>query len=173
MTEDRTMSVEFNAFEAFEIAEQIERNGAKFYRRAAGLFSDSGTRKLFLELANWEKGHEQVFEDMRKQLSEQGRELRTFRPEDALLPEAQAMAGLAVFGLRPNPADELSGTESRAEVLEMAMQKERDSIVYYTGLKDFVPDFAGKDKIDDVIAEEMRHIRILDQSLQQSQWLSD
>jgi rubrerythrin len=165
MAQDPGTSVQFNAFEAFEIAEQIERNGAKFYRRAAQVFGDSGLGNLFLELADWEKSHEKIFARMRKQLSEQGRELRTFRPEDRLLPDVQAMAGLAVFGIRPNPADELNGTESRRDVLEMAMEKEKDSIVYYTGLKDFVADIAGRDKIDEIIGEEMRHIRILRQSL--------
>jgi rubrerythrin len=160
-------SIEFNAFEAFEIAEKIERNGAKFYRRAAELFDDPGLAKLFLELAGWEKGHEQLFADMRKQLFGQSSELRNFRPDDNLLLEAQAMAGLAVFGIKPDPAEELTGRESKAEVIAKAIEKEKDSIVYYTGLKDFVPARAGKDKIDDVITEEMRHIRILNQSLQQ------
>ena len=165
---ERTMaSIEFNAFEAFEIAEKIERNGAKFYRRAAELFDDPGLAKLFLELAGWEKGHEQLFADMRKQLFGQSSELRNFRPDDNLLLEAQAMAGLAVFGIKPDPAEELTGRESKAEVIAKAIEKEKDSIVYYTGLKDFVPARAGKDKIDDVITEEMRHIRILNQSLQQ------
>ncbi len=167
---ERTMaSIEFNAFEAFEIAERIERNGARFYRRAAQLFDDPGLGKLFLELAGWEKGHEQLFADMKKQLFEQSSQLRTFRPDDRLLPEAQAMAGLAVFGIRPDPAEDLTGKESKAEVIAKAIEKEKDSIVYYTGLKDFVPTRAGKDKIDDIIAEEIRHIRILNQSLQQWQ----
>lgn len=165
------MVVEFNAFEAFEIAEKIERNGARFYRRAAELFDDSGLRTLFLELAGWEKGHEQVFANMRKQLAEQSSELRTFKLDNKLVPEAQAMAGLAVFGLKPDPSQELTGTESRAEVVTKAIEKEKDSIVYYTGLKDFVPARAGKDKIDEIIAEEMRHVRILNQSLQQWQEL--
>lgn len=161
------MSVEFNAFEVFEIAERIERNGAKFYRRAAELFDDAGVSKMFLELANWETKHIEVFADMRKQLFEQSRELRTFKPEDRLLTDAQAMAGLAVFGIRPDPSDELTGKESKADVLKKAIEKEKDSIVYYTGLKDFVPARAGRDKIDDIIKEEMHHISILSQSLQQ------
>jgi rubrerythrin len=169
--EKTTMGVEFNAFEAFEIAEKIERNGARFYRRAAELFDDPGLAKLFLELAGWEKGHEGVFAAMRKQLFEQSSELRTFRPDGRLLPEAQAMAGLAVFGIKPDPAGELTGNESRAEVLRKAIEKEKDSIVYYTGLKSFVQVRAGQEKIDDIIAEEMRHIRILNQSLQQWQEL--
>ncbi|MCJ7673880.1 MAG: hypothetical protein MUO33_01875, partial [Sedimentisphaerales bacterium] len=108
-------SIELNAFEAFEIAEKIERNGAGFYRRAAELFDDPHISKMFRQLADWEKGHQQLFADMRKQLFEQSRELRTFKPDDSLLPDAQAMAGLAVFGIKPDPAEELTGKESKAE----------------------------------------------------------
>jgi rubrerythrin len=159
------MNVMFNAHEAFEIAEKIERNGAKFYRQAAKLFDEPSTKKLFLELAGWEIGHERLFTEMRKQLSEQSRELWTFEPGNNMLLEAQAMAGLAVFGLRPDPSQELTGKESKKEVFEKALKKEEDSIVYYVGLKGFVSDQEGKDKIDDIIKEEMRHIGILNQSL--------
>ena len=160
------MTRTFNAFEAFEIAEQIERNGARFYRKAAEMFDDARVSGLFLKLAEWEKVHEELFADMRKQLSEQGRRLRTFDLEDAPL-DAKAMAGLATFGLTPDPSGELHGAESRQDVLKIAVQKEKDSIVYYTGLKDFVPPDAGRDKIDDVIKEELRHIGILNQALEQ------
>jgi rubrerythrin len=165
------MDIEFNAFEVFEIAERIERNGARFYRRAAELFDDAATNKMFLELANWEAKHIDVFANMRKQLSELSRELRTFKPENKILPDAQAMAGLAVFGIKPDPSDELSGKESKVDVLKKAIEKEKDSIVYYTGLKEFVAARAGKDKIDDIIKEEMHHISILSQSLQQREQL--
>jgi len=160
------MSVTFNAFEIFEIAEKIERNGAKFYRRAAELFDDSRTRNMFLRLADWETTHEKVFADMRNELSAQGPELRTFEPENSVVFDAQAMASLAVFGIKPDPSDELTGKESITDVLKSAIEKEKDSIVFYTALKDFVPARAGKDKIDDIIREEMRHICILNQSLE-------
>ncbi len=167
------MAVEFNAFEVFEVAEKIERDGAKFYRKAAELFDDSDIRELFLRLADWEIGHEQLFADMRRQLSELSRELRTFKPEDELLLDTQAMAGLAVFGIKPEPSEEFSGKQNRENIFRTAIEKEKDSIVYYTGLKNFVPDRAGKDKIDDIIKEEMHHVRILNQSLQQRQLLRD
>jgi rubrerythrin len=167
------MVIEFNAFEVFEIAEKIERNGSRFYHRAAELFDNPVAHEMFLELANWEAKHIEVFADMRRQLNEQSRELRTFKPENKVLPDAQAMASLAVFGIRQEPSDELTGKESIVDVLKKAIEKEKDSIVYYTGLKDFVPVQAGQDKIDDIIKEEMRHIRILDQSLQLRQQLQD
>lgn len=160
------MSVTFNAFEVFEIAEKIERNGVKFYRRAAELFDDSRTHNMFLQLADWETTHEQVFADMRNELSRQSPELRTFEPENDVVLDAQAMAGLAVFGIKPDPSDELTGEESITDVLKSAIEKEKDSIIFYTGLEAFIPARAGKDKIDDIIREEMRHICILNQSLE-------
>ena len=160
------MGVEFNAFEVFEIAEKIERNGAKFYRRAAELFDDSRTHNMFLQLAEWETVHEQVFADMRKELSAQGPELRTFKPENDVVFDAQSMAGLAVFGNRMEPSEELTGKESITDVLKSAIEKEKDSIIFYTGLKDFIPPAAGQDKISDIIREEMHHIRILKESLE-------
>lgn len=160
------MTRKFNAIEVFEIAEQIERNGAAFYRRAAELFKDSDVADLFTRLANWEIRHEAILAGMRKELSKQGRELSTFDPSDAPL-DAKAMAGLGAFGLNPDPAAQLAGSETRTEVLQMALQKEKDTIVYYTGLKAFVPGAAGKDKIDDIVEEELQHIRILTQALEQ------
>ena len=160
------MDAKFNAFEIFEIAEKIERNGAKFYRRAAELFDDSRTRNMFLQLAEWETTHEQIFADMRNELSAQGPEFRTFELENNVVFDAQSMAGLAVFGNKMDPSVELTGKESITDVLKSAIEKEKDSIIFYTGLKDFIPPTVGQDRISDIIREEMHHIRILNQSLE-------
>jgi len=162
------MDVTFNASEIFEIAEQIECNGARFYGKAAELFDIPRIRNMFLELVDWETKHQEVFRDMRKQLSHKSRELPIVGSEAGLF-TPRAMAGLAVFGIKPDPSEELTGKESIVDVLMKAIEKEKDSIVYYTGLKEFIPTQAGKDKIDDIIKEELRHIRILSQSLAQRQ----
>ena len=52
------MTQQFNADETFEIAEQIERNGAEFYKKAADLAPDDAARDLFLELTAMEERHE-------------------------------------------------------------------------------------------------------------------
>jgi rubrerythrin len=161
------MTVTFNAFEVFEIAEQIERNGTNFYIRAAELVDDPDTCQMFLRLAEWEKEHELFFARMKEQLSEKDRQQNTPEPDD-LLPDARVMAGLAVFGIRSEPAEELRGRQSRTDILRRAVEKEKDSIVFYHGLKEFVPAEADKEKIDDIIKEEMKHIVILDQSLKEN-----
>ena len=154
------MTVTLNASEIFDIAEQIEQNGARFYRRAAEIFDDPVICKIFLKLADWELKHKQIFAGMRKQYPEFNPDTRVSGSEQAL-PEAKVMAGLAVFGIRPDPSDELSGKEEVSVVLKRAIEKEKDSIVFYSGLKDFTPAEPAKEKIDEIIREELRHIKIL------------
>lgn len=158
------VKVEFNAFEVFEIAEQIERNGINFYIRVAELFDEHETCRMFLELAKWEQEHERTFARMKQQLPEQNRKVSSPEPDD-LLPDPRVMAGMAVFGIRSDPAEELNGGQSKKDIIRMAVEKEKDSIVFYHGLKDFVPIGTDKEKINDIIREEMKHIVILDGAL--------
>lgn len=155
------MGITFNAFEIFEIAEQIERNGVKFYRKAAKSISDRSLRRALLELADMEAEHEQTFADMRKRLSDERRELRLFDPENEAALYLQAMADGHVFDLRKDPAESLTGAETTEDILKWAIEAEKDSIVFYLGLKDFVPVEAGKDKVEAIIKEEMGHITVL------------
>jgi rubrerythrin len=157
--------VKFNAFQAMQIAEEIERNASHFYREAAELFDEPSLRKVLFGLAEWEAEHEKTFENMRKQLSEQSREFRTFDLDEPP-PSPKAMAGLAVFGPESDPKKEFTGKENRAEILTRAIEKEKDTISYYRGLKDFVPPQNGQDKFDGIIEEEWKHITILEQSLE-------
>ncbi len=158
------MNPEFNAHKILEIAEQIERNGVRFYRNAARLFEDRQIRNMFNNLATWEAKHQEVFAAMREKLPPQGHQAETAGPDDPAA-DPTAMAGLAVFGIQPEAAEKLTGKETRGQVLKMALEREKDSIVFYTGLKDFVPARRDRDKIAEIVTEEMRHIRILSESL--------
>ncbi len=159
------MTVTISALKVFEIAEQIERNGTAFYRRAAEMFNEPNICNMFLELADWEVKHEQVFRDMRKQLSKLNSKPRTFRPEETQ-PDPQVIASLAVFGAGSEPVYKLKNIENVADILKRAIKKEKDSIAFYKNLKDLVPVNADKDKVDDIIEEEIRHIKILRQALE-------
>lgn len=162
------MTVTFNAFEIFEIAEQIERNGANFYIRAAELFDDTKTSQMFLNLAEWEKKHEETFTQMKDKLSEQNLPPSALEPEDSM-PSPRVFAGLAVFGIRSDPAKKLHGTQNRTDILRKAVESEKDSIVFYQGLKGFVVTENDKETIDGIIKEELKHIVILDQALKEDE----
>ena len=58
----------------------------------------------------------------------------------------------------PTAADTLTGNETMEEILALALVMEKDSILFYLGLKDMVPQKYGKDKIDEIILEERRHV---------------
>lgn len=159
------MSFEFNADEILEMAEQIERNGARFYRKAAELVKEAAVSKLFQDLAAWEDGHERAFATMRADLARQEREPRVFDPEHETSMYLRAMADGHVFDARVDPADTLTGKESAEDILRMAIGQEKDSIVFYTGLKEMISQTSGRVRIEEIIKEEMGHIGFLNREI--------
>jgi len=159
------MSIHFNADEIFEMAEQIERNGAKFYRKVAEGTEDEGTKQFLLELAAMEDDHERTFAAMRAELSAEERTSTVFDPEGEAGMYLQAMADGYVFDVRADPAELLTGEETIAEVLGTAIGLEKDSIVFYLGIKEMVPEKLGKDRMNAIIKEEMSHITTLSNKL--------
>ena len=159
------MSFEFNADEILAMAEQIEGNGARFYRRAARLVNDVSVSSLLQELASWEDVHQKVFASMRDTLKEGDRQPTAFDPEDETSLYLHAMADGHVFNVSVDPANKLTGEESAKDILQLAIGQEKDSIVFYLGLKDMVPEVMGKEKIDEIIREEMRHIGYLNKEM--------
>ena len=59
--------------EVFEMACQIERNGADFYRLAAERVTLKSAKELFQQLAKWELRHEKKFKQMREEIPEDRR----------------------------------------------------------------------------------------------------
>jgi rubrerythrin len=151
------MPITFNADEVFEMAEQIERNGAKFYREAVTRSPDRQIKDMFLRLAAMEDGHLQTFQQMRTTLSDQEKGGTTFDPEGEASLYLQAMADDRGFEGMKGRNVKLTGKESTRELLEIAIGAERNSILYYVGLKEMVPTEVGREKIDAIIREEVSH----------------
>jgi len=159
------MSYEFNADDILNMAEQIERNGARFYRKAAEILHNTRVRILLLDLATWEEGHEKVFATMRANLTENERQLTVFDPESESTLYLRIMADGHVFDVRQDPTTLLTGKETLEDILRLAIGQEKDSIIFYLGLKEFTPKHQGKEKIEGVIKEEMKHIAFLNREI--------
>lgn len=157
------MAMPFNADEIFEMAQQIERNGAKFYRAAAKKISS--LKETLLELANMEDEHLKTFTDMRSNLSAAEKEPLVFDPDSQAAMYLQVMANGHVFDVKTDPTRQLTGKKTAEDILKMAIGLEKDSIVFYSALKESVSRKAGKDKVEAIIAEEMSHIVILGDKL--------
>jgi len=168
------MARKLSADQVLEVAEQMERSAVKFYRRAAGVCDDPKVCRLFVDLARWERQHVRVFSEMRSRLSGpsksspggQNRELGRFvleqmdqsPPKPALPP---------IFGDCEYPSNDLVGGWTKVMVLKTAIQKEKDTISYFTSLKNLIPGRHNIRVIKAVICEEERHMKILVQSLEQ------
>jgi ferritin-like metal-binding protein YciE len=74
----------------------------------------------------------------------------------------------AVFDEHSDPATELTGGETRAEVFKLALKKERYTIGYYTSLTEFALGQENIKVIKSILQEEKKHVRILMQSLRQT-----
>ena len=159
------MGIEFNADEVFEMAEQIERNGAKFYLKASAIVEDEATKKELLELSDWELRHERVFATMRTELSEKEKLATAFDPNGEAALYLQAMADQQVFDLKADPSKKLTDGTAPEAIYKMAIELEKDSIVFYVGIKAMVPKSLGEEKVDAIVREEMIHVSILRQKL--------
>jgi len=159
------MGVSFNADEVLEMAEEIERNGAEFYREAAGKTSEKPLKDMFLQMASMEDGHLKTFQEMRKELAAQEKEATSFDPYDEAALYLQTMADAkGTEGLKA-PEVKLTGSESPEEMLNIAIDAEKNSVLFYVGLRDFVSAQAGRDKVEAIIREEVKHVADLKREL--------
>ncbi len=159
------MSIYFNADEIFEMAEEIERNGAAFYYRAADGINEPGLRQLLLNLAEMEIKHEEAFAAMRAELSAEEQEPTVFDPEGLASLYIRDYASGQVFDVKIDPIELLEGKAAKEDILRMAIGLEKESIIFYLGMQEVVPKSLGKNKIDAIIKEEIRHITVLGKEL--------
>jgi rubrerythrin len=153
------MDYALNADEIFEMAEQIERNGATFYRSASERIERASSKKLLHNLAAMEVEHERIFASLRAQLTDKEKKTNVFDPEEETILYLQALADAQVFQKK-----EIDVT-SEEKILEGAIGAEKDSIVFYLGMKNMIPEDLGKTRIEGIIREEMAHLRLLNAEL--------
>lgn len=153
------MPITFNADEIFSMAEQIERNGARFYRTCA---QNNPTHKdLLLNLAQMEEQHEKTFKALHAEIAGRETEPTAADPDQETAQYLEVLAGGYVFDVKKDPSETLRGNESFQEILRIAIGLEKDSIVFYVGMKEMIRKASGREKLDWIIKEEMKHITML------------
>ena len=158
------MSALMNLREVFGLAIQIESNGAAFYRKAAAGQKNAAARAYLEELAGMEDEHKRVFTEMRKlALAAHKEGAEELRPEGGLF-LAAVMDGFSVEG-SPSVADKLTGRENLTRLLEVAVDLEKQAILFYLGLKDAMAGREAKAQLDRIIREEKAHVITLTAAL--------
>lgn len=151
----------FSIKEISELAVQIEVNGEAVYRDVAAKVSDPMLKTLLEEMAAEERQHASWFErlgtDALGSIQAVDSELEAMGR--ALLTE---MLGDQTFSLS---AVELIDAATVVEVVEHAAEFERDTIVFYEMLADFVEEVEVAAQLRDIIAEEQGHMHKLNDYL--------
>ena len=143
----------------FDMALQLERNGHQFYRRAAEFSTNPAAKTLLTELAEWELRHEKLFAEMK---ATSGAPAETDQAAEAA-EFIQAVVEGKIFKHRDESMARLTGESTFAEIIEMAIEMETSAMLLFTGLRQMIAGGAGggAESIDQVIQEEMGHVRIL------------
>ncbi len=152
------MAITFSADEIFEMAEKIERDGAKFYKTAAEM-ANGETGTMLEHLSEMEMNHEKTFAQMRAELNKLEKQPTVADVDKDAALYLQSLVEGKIF--MNDPTTFYDGSQTLEDVFRFAIGIERDSIVFYQGMKALVPNEAGKGKLDDIIKEEYGHINTI------------
>ena len=148
------LNQQFSKMEVIEMAKDIEKRGLDFYRSQADKTDNQEVRELFLRLAGDEKDHFERFKNLGKAIKENSNEKEDHVYNEQVSTYLNALVEFAVF-----PGNELIDKEfdSMEEVLKLAIQAEKDSILLYT---EMVDNHTGDtvDIIKKLIDEEKQHL---------------
>lgn len=160
------METKFNVFEIFQIAEKIEHDSAKNFLKMAQMFDDEERRDILYRLANWRAKHEKALASRRKSFSANTGTFGTFDPNNYVLSNPHVMAGLAAFANKPEGRRQMTGKEGKKDIIQEAIRRSKQALVFYRGLKDFARDPASEDTVEQIIREESKHIHALTEALE-------
>ena len=159
------MSHQFSDLEGLRIAVEMERRGVEFYRRAARLTKSEGIAEMLEELAVEEEGHQR---DFAKLLEDQcaghpAKDAVCYSDETSAY--LSAIAADIVFPGGLMEVGRRGGFDSLSAILTTAIDSEKNSILFYSELRELSGDEGAKKAFGSVISEEKVHLARLQQQL--------
>lgn len=147
----------FSGSEVIELGIQIEKNGRDFYRTLSRQAKNFKTGEIFKFLAAEEEKHIVVFQKILDFV--QKYEPAGSYPEEYFA-YLSALASEHVFTQKDKGEGIAKKIKTDKEAIEMAISFEKDSIIFYEGMKKVVPQNEHQ-SIDSLIAQEQGHLRQL------------
>jgi len=152
------MQQSFDIEEVLTIAIRIEVNGQAFYREAAKLCPEHAD--WLNDLADQEIAHEATYTKLKDDLVDSaGRSnLDAGDYDDLAVAYLHSIAGSIIFKLSRSPEEEFTGRETIEEIIDRAIEREQDAVLFFTGIRRALRDEQARGEIDLIIDEEMRHV---------------
>ena len=148
----------FSAFEAVEMAMEIERNGEAFYNAVAAQYPEGEIKEVFEDLAIQEQRHYRLFEKMLGKVTP-ALEIPTVDADEY---KAYLLAALdnALFSGPDKALTMVDEAQDRETALRVAMGFEKDTLLFFYDLREMVGE-KDRDTVSSVIREEKGHVRRL------------
>ncbi|MFH1889213.1 MAG: ferritin family protein [Candidatus Omnitrophota bacterium] len=147
----------FAASEIVEIGIQIEENGRDFYDTLSTQSKNEKSKKIFRYLAKQEEEHKEVFQKLLGSIEK-------YEPAEAYPGEyfayMNSLAIASVFTQKDKGKEIAMKVKNEQEAIDIGMQAEKDSIVFYEGMKKVTSEH-NHNVVDEVIAQEQEHLRQL------------
>lgn len=147
----------FSGSEIVELGIQIEKNGRDFYSGLSGKSQNSHAAGIFKYLAGEEEKHIVVFQKILASVEK-------YEPAEAYPGEyfsyMNALAVGYIFTQKDKGKEIAAQVASDVQAVELGIGFEKDSIIFYEGMKKAVPEYDLK-IVDALIAQEQNHFRQL------------
>ena len=151
----------FNAAEVFKIAVEIEENGRLFYEKAQAKTDDVEVKKILAGLALEEIEHKKRFTVLKDELPASTAESTVWDPDNEIDQYLKMMADMHVFRSEDEVEARLAEIKNAAQALKLAIQFEKDSIVFFAEMQNLAENEASRQKIGQLVKEEQGHLRKL------------
>ena len=148
-----------SASELVEAAIGIERNGVVYYSSLAELSRDPSLKEAYGGLADMERKHIDIFQLLLKSVSRYP-PMRATESDEEYQRYLEALIDSVVFTDDEVARKMARDARSPAEAIQMALGAEKDSILFYLEMRDFVSK-NDRAALDSVIKEEKSHVREL------------
>lgn len=144
----------FSASEIVELGIQIEKNGRDFYNTLGGQTNNPKTREIFEYLAGEEEKHIAVFQEILAKVE-------NYEPAESYPGEyfayMNALAGEYVFTKKEQGQKLAKIIKTDKEAVDLGIGFEKDSIIFYSGIKKAVPEY-GQELVEELIIQEQKHL---------------
>jgi rubrerythrin len=151
----------FNAGEVFNIAIEIEENGRRFYEKAQAAVSDAGVKAILAELGQEEIKHKQRFTELKDELPTSTTGETVWDPDGEIDQYLKMMADMHVFRTSDKVDAKLAAVHDSAEALKLAIEFEKDSIVFFAEMQTLAENNEAREKIGQLVREEQGHLKKL------------
>ena len=147
----------FAGSEIVEIGIQIEKNGKDFYNTLVNQSKDQKANDIFKYLANEEEKHIAAFKKILHSVQK-------YQPQEAYPGEyfsyMNKLASDYIFTQKNKGTEIAKNKKSEKEGIKLGIGFEKDSVIFYEGMKKAVPTHDHK-LLDELIEEEKEHLEKL------------